>query len=74
LVSGAGSEHGIGLAIVRRLGNSDANLITTGSSARIHDRVAQLSAEGYKVEGRPADLTEPAQVKLVYLESERPSR
>ncbi|WP_191486446.1 SDR family NAD(P)-dependent oxidoreductase [Pseudomonas sp. FEN] len=62
LVSGAGSEHGIGLAIARRLGDSGAKLIITGSSARIHDRVAQLSAAGYKVEGRVADLTQPAQV------------
>src|SRR5450830_1331593 len=62
LVSGAGSEHGIGLAIAKRLGDFGAKLIITGSSARIHDRVAQLSAEGYEVEGRAADLTQPAQV------------
>lgn len=62
LVSGAGSEHGIGLAIARRLGDSGAKLIITGSSARIHDRVAQLIAAGYEVQGRAADLTQPAQV------------
>jgi 3-oxoacyl-[acyl-carrier protein] reductase len=62
LVSGAGSEHGIGLAIARRLGDSGAKLIITGSSARIHDRVAQLTAAGYEVQGRVADLTQPAQV------------
>ncbi|MSU98485.1 SDR family oxidoreductase [Pseudomonas mandelii] len=62
LVSGAGSEHGIGLAIARRLGDSGAKLIITGSSARIHDRVAELSAAGYEVQGRAADLTQPAQV------------
>lgn len=33
LVSGAGSEHGIGLAIATRLGDSGAKLIITGSSA-----------------------------------------
>jgi 3-oxoacyl-[acyl-carrier protein] reductase len=62
LVSGAGSEHGIGLAIAKRLGDLGAKLIITGSSARIHDRVAQLSAGGYEVEGRAADLTQPVQV------------
>ena len=62
LVSGAGSEHGIGLAIARRLGDSGAKLIIPGSSARIHDRVAELSAAGYEVQGRAADLTQPAQV------------
>jgi Dehydrogenases with different specificities (related to short-chain alcohol dehydrogenases) len=35
LVSGAGSEHGIGLAIAKRLGDLGAKLIITGSSARI---------------------------------------
>lgn len=54
LVGGAGSEDGISLAIVRRLGDSGANLIITGSSARIHDRAAQLNAEGYEIEDRAA--------------------
>lgn len=62
LVSGAGSEHGIGLAIARRLGDLGAKLIITGSSARIHDRIAGLSAAGYDVKGRAADLTDQAQV------------
>ncbi|MCG6575129.1 SDR family oxidoreductase [Pseudomonas sp. AF32] len=62
LVSGAGSEHGIGLAIARRLGDLGAKLIITGSSARIHDRIADLSAAGYDVKGRAADLTDQAQV------------
>jgi hypothetical protein len=35
LVSGADSEHGIGLAIAKRLGDLGAKLIITGSSARI---------------------------------------
>jgi len=62
LVSGAGSEHGIGLAIARRLGDLGAKLIITGSSARIHDRIADLGAAGYDVNGRAADLTDQAQV------------
>lgn len=62
LVSGAGSEGGIGFAIARRLGDLGAKLIITGSSARIHDRVADLSAAGYEVEGRAADLTDQSQV------------
>jgi len=62
LVSGAGSEQGIGLAIAPRLGAAGAKLIITGSSARIHERVAQLSEEGYEVQGRAADLTQADQV------------
>jgi 3-oxoacyl-[acyl-carrier protein] reductase len=42
LVSGAGSEQGIGFAIAKRLGDAGAKLIITGSSARIHERVAEL--------------------------------
>nr|GFC37909.1 3-oxoacyl-[acyl-carrier-protein] reductase 4 [Tanacetum cinerariifolium] len=62
LVSGAGSEQGIGFAIAKRLGDAGAKLIITGSSARIHERVAELSAAGYEVQGRAADLTQPLQV------------
>jgi 3-oxoacyl-[acyl-carrier protein] reductase len=62
LVSGAGSEHGIGLAIARRLGAQGAQLVITGSSVRIHDRVTQLQAEGLCVQGQAADLTDEAQV------------
>lgn len=71
MVSGAGSEHGIGLAIAKHLGDLGAKLIITGSSACIHNRIAQLSAEGYEGEGRAADLTQPAQVveQLTWAES-----
>ena len=58
LVSGAGSEAGIGMAIARRLGASGAKLIITASSNRIADRVKELRLEGFEVEGRPADLTD----------------
>ncbi|VVO74047.1 hypothetical protein PS880_01457 [Pseudomonas fluorescens] len=39
LVSGAGSEVGIGMAIAHRLGAQGAKLIVTASSARINERV-----------------------------------
>lgn len=41
LISGVGSEIGIGMAIARRLGTAGARLIVTASSARINDRVAE---------------------------------
>lgn len=62
LISGAGSEHGIGFAVARRLGQSGVRLIVTASSARIADRVRELRAEGFEAEGRAADLTDEAQV------------
>ncbi len=63
LVSGAGSESGIGMAIARRLGAAGAKLIVTASSQRIADRVNELRAEGFEVEGRPTDLTDEHQVR-----------
>ena len=62
LVSGAGSASGIGMAIARRLGQAGARLLVTASSARIAERVAELRAEGFEAEGRPADLTDERQV------------
>ncbi|MGP0172782.1 SDR family NAD(P)-dependent oxidoreductase [Pseudomonas sp. NCHU5208] len=63
LVSGAGSAEGIGMAIARRLGQAGARLIITASSARIAERVAELRAEGYEVQGQPVDLTDEAGVQ-----------
>ncbi|OPG72306.1 short-chain dehydrogenase [Pseudomonas ogarae] len=63
LISGVGSEIGIGMAIARRLGTAGARLIVTASSARINDRVAELRAEGFEVEGRALDLTDENQVR-----------
>ncbi|WP_260963149.1 SDR family NAD(P)-dependent oxidoreductase [Pseudomonas citri] len=62
LISGAGSEQGIGMAVARCLGAAGAKLIVTASSARIHDRVGELRAAGFTVEGRPVDLTDEEQV------------
>jgi len=63
VVSGAGSELGIGMAIARRLGAAGARLVVTASSARTAERVAELRAEGFEAHGRPADLTDEAQVQ-----------
>ncbi|WP_434557266.1 SDR family NAD(P)-dependent oxidoreductase [Pseudomonas sp. Z4-20] len=62
LISGAGSEMGIGMAIARRLGAVGARLIVTASSARIAQRVDELRAQGFEVEGRALDLTDETQV------------
>ena len=63
LVSGAGSEVGIGMAVARRLGAAGVRLIVTASSERIADRVAELRAEGFEAEGRAVDLTDEGQVR-----------
>jgi len=63
LISGVGSETGIGMAIARRLGAAGARLIVTASSARIEERIEELRAEGFQVAGRPLDLTDENQVR-----------
>ena len=63
LISGAGSDSGIGMAIARRLGATGVKLIVTASSARIAERVAELRAAGFEAEGRAVDLTDEAQVQ-----------
>ncbi len=62
VVSGAGSEAGIGMAIARRLGNAGARVIVTASSARLLERVEELREAGVDADGRVLDLTEEAAV------------
>jgi len=46
LVTGAGSATGIGFASAVALGEMGARVIVTGTTARIHERVAELEALG----------------------------
>ena len=62
LVSGAGSEQGIGMAIARRLGLAGARVLVTASSARIEQRAAELRQEGIEARAWVADLTDEQQV------------
>lgn len=62
LVSGAGSDSGIGLAIARRLGQAGVRVLISASSTRIEQRVRELQSEGIDARGMPADLTDEAQV------------
>ncbi len=62
LVSGAGSDSGIGMAIARRLGQQGVRVLLTASSARVDQRAAELCAEGIEARARAADLTDEQQV------------
>ena len=57
LVTGAGAAGGIGFAIARALVAGGARVCVTATTARIHDRAAELGCMGHI-----ADLTDPAQV------------
>ena len=56
LVTGAGSESGIGFATARLLAEMGARVAITATSARILERTETLRAEGHVVHGFMADL------------------
>ena len=59
LVTGAGSPAGIGFAIARALAAHGARVALAATTARIHDRAAELGAPH---QGFIADLVSPAEV------------
>jgi 3-oxoacyl-[acyl-carrier protein] reductase len=63
LVTGAGSPSGIGLASARRLGREGARVAVASTTDRIHERVAELAADGIDAVGATADLTDPVQAR-----------
>lgn len=59
LVTGAGSDTGIGFAAARALAELGASVTLTATTDRIHERVSALSAIGHAAHGAVADLTDP---------------
>ena len=57
LITGAGSPTGIGLAAARLLGHMGAAVHITATTDRVHERVAELRADGIDAAGSIADLT-----------------
>ncbi|SDI62288.1 SDR family NAD(P)-dependent oxidoreductase [Pseudomonas panipatensis] len=62
LVSGAGSDAGIGFAIARRLAREGVKVLLSATGARVEQRAAELRAEGFEARASRADLTDEAQV------------
>jgi 3-oxoacyl-[acyl-carrier protein] reductase len=56
LVTGAGSSSGIGFAAARLLGRGGAHVAVASTTDRIHERVAELTAEGIAASGYVGDL------------------
>jgi 3-oxoacyl-[acyl-carrier protein] reductase len=65
LVSGAGSESGIGFASARRLARNGVKLLLTASSERILKRAEELCAEGFEARALTADLTREDDVRAL---------
>jgi 3-oxoacyl-[acyl-carrier protein] reductase len=56
LVTGAGSPNGIGFAVARALGRDGARVAIASTTDRIHERVAELAADGIEASGHVGDL------------------
>lgn len=63
LITGAGSEAGIGFACARLIGRLGARVILTATTDRIFDRARELNAEGINAKGMAADLMDRSQVE-----------
>ncbi len=59
LITGAGSPQGIGFAIAVALVRSGHRVAITSTTERIHERVAELAAQGITAAGWATDLTVP---------------
>jgi 3-oxoacyl-[acyl-carrier protein] reductase len=67
IVTGSGSADGIGFAAARALARQGVAVAITSTTERIHERVAQLAAEGLNAFGAIAELTESTQVEALVL-------
>lgn len=65
LVTGAGSETGIGFATARFLGRLGATVYLTGASERVNDRAVELRADGIEAFASAADLTVESEVSAL---------
>ena len=65
LVTGAGSETGIGFCTAKILGQLEGRIALISTTDRIHRRVEELTALGVEAKGYVADLMDRAQVDKV---------
>jgi 3-oxoacyl-[acyl-carrier protein] reductase len=65
VVTGAGSNAGIGFATARLLGHAGVSVAVTSTTARIRERAKELRQTGMTATGHVADLTEPAALRAL---------
>lgn len=68
LVTGAGSEQGIGIAAARMLGDLGATVHITATGSHVLERAEELARLGYAATGHVADLTDESQVQALVAE------
>ncbi|MBK5231607.1 MAG: SDR family oxidoreductase [Thermoleophilia bacterium] len=69
LITGCGSESGIGFASARALGRQGAAVAISSTTDRIHDRVDELAREGIEARGFVYDLVDPAEATAMVEEA-----
>ncbi len=75
IVTGSGSPVGIGFAVATDLARRGALVVIGSTTDRIHDRVAELVADGHEALGFIGDLVDPqVSVRLVGLVGDRIGR
>lgn len=62
VVTGAGSETGIGFAVARRLARSGFHVVLAGLSERVESRAEELRDDGFDVDAFCGDLTDESVV------------
>jgi 3-oxoacyl-[acyl-carrier protein] reductase len=65
LVTGAGSPTGIGFATAKIMGREGAAVAISSTTDRIHDRAAELHADGVRAGGFVADLADRTQARAM---------
>ncbi len=65
LVTGAGSESGIGFAAARALAELGASVTLAATTERVHERVDSLGAQGFAAHGAIADLTQAPDAEVL---------
>jgi len=65
LITGAGSETGIGFAAVCNLARAGARVALTSTTDRILERAKTVDVSGTDVKGYSADLMDRGQVKMI---------
>jgi 3-oxoacyl-[acyl-carrier protein] reductase len=68
LITGAGSESGIGFATARFLGRMGATIFLTGASDRVHERANELREVDVDAHAAVADLTVDVEVANLFVE------
>jgi 3-oxoacyl-[acyl-carrier protein] reductase len=71
IVTGAGGPTGIGYAAARHLGMLGAAVVLGATTARAHERAAELEAEDITAQGFVGDLTDPANAEALVAQAHR---